>query len=323
MSELFLNRVFATLASGIDASTTSLPLTTGHGARFGTIANGNKVRIVFLDASSNVSEVAYMTAISGDTATITRGQDGTSGASHLAGDRIEVRIGKSTLDSLTQKASAGTDAIAETHAATGKATPVDADEIPLSDSAASFALKKLTWANLKATLFAGPVAGTTGTFSGAVTINGVANQGFAVGARLAFNMAAAPTGWTRVTTSLDGTTALDGSTMRIMGTGTPAQGGSVAFTTAFASQAVSGTVGSHTLTTGEVPNLTVSIPWTNTAYSGVATGTIGVGSGSVAGTGTYANTSNGGGGGHTHPFTGTAINLAVKYNDFMICSKAA
>lgn len=38
-----------------------------------------------------------------------------------------------------------------THAATGKTTPVDADEIPLVDSAASNVLKKLTWANLKAT----------------------------------------------------------------------------------------------------------------------------------------------------------------------------
>lgn len=35
---------------------------------------------------------------------------------------------------------------------TDKATPVDADLIPLSDSASSFGLKKLSWANLKATL---------------------------------------------------------------------------------------------------------------------------------------------------------------------------
>lgn len=40
----------------------------------------------------------------------------------------------------------------EVHAATGKTTPVDADEIGLMDSAASFVQKKLTWANLKATL---------------------------------------------------------------------------------------------------------------------------------------------------------------------------
>ncbi|MCA0341118.1 MAG: hypothetical protein LCH99_15505 [Proteobacteria bacterium] len=38
------------------------------------------------------------------------------------------------------------------HAASSKTTPVDADEIGLVDSAASNVLKKLTWANLKATL---------------------------------------------------------------------------------------------------------------------------------------------------------------------------
>lgn len=38
------------------------------------------------------------------------------------------------------------------HAATGKTTPVDADEIGAADSAASFGLKKFTWANIKATL---------------------------------------------------------------------------------------------------------------------------------------------------------------------------
>jgi hypothetical protein len=39
-----------------------------------------------------------------------------------------------------------------THAATSKATPVDADELPIVDSASSNVLKKLTWTNLKATL---------------------------------------------------------------------------------------------------------------------------------------------------------------------------
>jgi hypothetical protein len=38
------------------------------------------------------------------------------------------------------------------HGATSKTTPVDADELGLVDSAASNVLKKLTWANLKATL---------------------------------------------------------------------------------------------------------------------------------------------------------------------------
>lgn len=51
---------------------------------------------------------------------------------------------------------AGTDYIADiaatTHAASSKATPVDADEVGLVDSADSNVLKKLTWANIKATL---------------------------------------------------------------------------------------------------------------------------------------------------------------------------
>lgn len=36
--------------------------------------------------------------------------------------------------------------------ATGKTTPVDADTMPINDSAASNVLKKVTWANIKATL---------------------------------------------------------------------------------------------------------------------------------------------------------------------------
>lgn len=38
------------------------------------------------------------------------------------------------------------------HAATSKTTPVDADEFPGVDSAATYGLKKFTWANIKATL---------------------------------------------------------------------------------------------------------------------------------------------------------------------------
>lgn len=59
---------------------------------------------------------------------------------------------------------------ASTHAAADKATPVDADELPLVDSAASWSLKKLTWANIKAalsTVFL-PLAG--GTMTGLLTL---------------------------------------------------------------------------------------------------------------------------------------------------------
>lgn len=150
--ELFANRVWATLASGMDEVQTSLALSTGHGARFGTIGSGDKLRIVLLDATLNVSEIMYATARVGDTLTVDRAQDGTVAVVHLAGDRLEHRIGKSTMDSLTQKAKAGTDAVAEMHAATSKATPVDADEFMAGDSASTFGVIRVTWANIKATL---------------------------------------------------------------------------------------------------------------------------------------------------------------------------
>lgn len=41
-------------------------------------------------------------------------------------------------------------ASASIHGATAKTTPADADEFPLADSADSYAVKKITWANIKA-----------------------------------------------------------------------------------------------------------------------------------------------------------------------------
>lgn len=55
---------------------------------------------------------------------------------------------------------------------TDKATPVDADLIPLSDSSSSFGLKKLSWANLKTVLFGSPA------LTGTPTVNGVALSGY-------------------------------------------------------------------------------------------------------------------------------------------------
>lgn len=75
------------------------------------------------------------------------------------------------------------------HAATSKATPVDADELGLSDSAASWGLKKLTFANLKAwigSLFVsksgdtmtGPLAQAAGTAAlPSYTFSGDVNTG--------------------------------------------------------------------------------------------------------------------------------------------------
>lgn len=62
--------------------------------------------------------------------------------------------------------------------ATSKATPVDADTLPLSDSAASGALKSLTWANLKATL---------GALTNWLSVNALGQGGASSGQALVWN----------------------------------------------------------------------------------------------------------------------------------------
>jgi hypothetical protein len=135
---------------------------------------------------------------------------------------------------------------------------------------------------------------------------------FASGTAMLFVQTSAPTGWTKSTTH-------DNKALRIV-SGAASSGGSVAFTTAFTSQAVAGTVGSTTLTTSQIPS------HSHTTLSDL----YGVGGGgaqvltSISGTsgsrsGVTAVT--GGGLGHDHTFTGTAINLAVQYVDVIICVK--
>lgn len=140
---------------------------------------------------------------------------------------------------------------------------------------------------------------------------------FVAGTRLNFQQTAAPTGWVKDTTA-----ALDNSSMRIV-TGSVVNGGSVAFTTAFASQAVSGTNGAsaaYTLSIADIPSHTHSY----TVSSGTFNNTSNKGQGGYQ---DYPLTggATGGGGSHSHgaaSFTGNAINLAVKYYDFIIATKS-
>jgi len=75
-----------------------------------------------------------------DTSDSTTAHNGTTVLVDYAGNRFKIIPAPSG------------DVAGDTHAASAKATPDDADEIPLVDTAASNILKKLTWANLKAAL---------------------------------------------------------------------------------------------------------------------------------------------------------------------------
>jgi len=162
---------------------------------------------------------------------------------------------------------------------------------------------------------------TATTFTGAWT-------NLPAGTVMLFVQTAAPTGWTK-------STAHDNKALRVV-SGSASSGGSVAFTTAFASQAVSGTNASYVLTTADIPSHThtatqpphshyIQPSGFNGGSSGVFnepinyTSATTISTSSVAPAITVDNT--GGGGGHTHSFTGTAINLAVQYVDVIIATK--
>jgi hypothetical protein len=141
------------------------------------------------------------------------------------------------------------------------------------------------------------------------------------GTAMIFQQTSAPTGWTKVTTYND-------YALRVV-SGTAGTGGTVAFTTAFASQGVSGTVGNTTITTTTMPSHTHTAPGV-VLWGASPTGTpnLFVGTTTAANSGTPSSTyygpntgSTGSDGAHNHSFTGTAINLAVQYVDTIIATK--
>lgn len=94
----------------------------------------------------------------------------------------------------------GVDTVAAiTHAATSKATPVDGDELPLVDSAASNVLKKLTWANLKATLATWINGGLIPARLTVLKVNGTSTNPYAVAFGPTSNV-----GWTNAADSGSG-----------------------------------------------------------------------------------------------------------------------
>jgi len=192
--------------------------------------------------------------------------------------------------------------------------------------------------NLQATAIAG---------SNTLTLPAVTAKvdAFPSGTVMLFAQTAAPTGWTKSTTHND-------KTLRVV-SGSASSGGSVAFTTAFASQAVSGTVGATTLTSSQIPAHTHTGTTSNASLTGTfgpfrqtlnspdasASGVFSLGNQFSSGdanagsrntrsinmdashTHTFTTDSTGSGGSHDHTFTGTAINLAVSYVDVILATK--
>ncbi|WP_431231466.1 glycosyl hydrolase family 28-related protein [Mycolicibacterium psychrotolerans] len=129
-------------------------------------------RVYGTDGSGNQTTISYGSGATAS-ALVQRQSDGAvivnatpTGGTHAAS--------KGYVDSLATDAA--------TYAAASKSTPVDADAIPIIDSAATNTLKKLTWANLKATLAA---VTKTGSASRVYITDGSGNQSTASYSQLA------------------------------------------------------------------------------------------------------------------------------------------
>jgi len=169
-----------------------------------------------------------------------------------------------------------------------------------------------------------PVAIATGSDGQVLTSTGAGSPPafeavpgeFASGTDMVFHQTSAPTGWTKNTTA-----ALNDGALRTT-TGTVGTGGTVAFETAFASQAVAGSNGNTGATTLSIAQLPAH---THTSQLPTANGAAGNSSGSpVTDVIAVATSSTGGGGSHLHggsTFSGTAIDLNVKFYDVIIAAK--
>jgi hypothetical protein len=145
------------------------------------------------------------------------------------------------------------------------------------------------------------------------------------GTAMLFAQTAAPTGWTKLTTQND-------AALRVV-SGTASSGGTVNFSSAFTSKTVSGTVGDTTLTTDQIPSHRHFVS-TNivdggapSAFNSLVRQRTTAGNSDYYLEGTFTDptvlqsSATGGSQSHTHSFSGTSIDLAVKYVDVIIATK--
>jgi len=92
MARLWADNAEATLASGINDSTTTIVLASGNGALFPSPTGGDYFILTLTQAGTETSwEKVKVTARSTDTLTVVRGQEGSTAAAWSAADKAELR----------------------------------------------------------------------------------------------------------------------------------------------------------------------------------------------------------------------------------------
>lgn len=97
---LFTNNAVGTLAGSITNAVTAVTVASGQGALFPSPSGGDWFYATLYNASQ--SEIVKCTSRATDTLTVVRGQQGTSALAFSAGDKIELRVTASDLNSVLQ-----------------------------------------------------------------------------------------------------------------------------------------------------------------------------------------------------------------------------
>ncbi|MEY9435585.1 hypothetical protein [Bradyrhizobium elkanii] len=97
MTVQLANNATSRLASSISSTDTTISVQPGDGAKYPTLTAGDTFPVTLLKSDGQL-EICRCTARSGDVLTVLRAQEGTTGKSFAAGDRVEVRLTKGTWD---------------------------------------------------------------------------------------------------------------------------------------------------------------------------------------------------------------------------------
>lgn len=300
MPALFKNNASALLASSLTTTDTTVVLSAGLGNSFPSPTGSSYFYGTLFDDLGNY-EIVKCTARTTDTLTVVRAQDGTNPLEFTAGDGFALRPIAAVLNNFAQLDAANTFTGVNTFSAANIFT--GAVSYTVSPTAPTVATPDNT-TKLATTAFV------------TASIANIPAQ-VPTGSVFLLYQAAAPTGWTQVTT-------LNDYALRIVSSTGGSTGGTTAFSTVFTNQTVSttisGTIGATTLSTEQIPSHSHSV-----TQSGAQTGSLYTEPGYASSPSGSSTGLTGGGGSHIHSFSGTAsssgITLNVRYANIILCSK--